>query len=435
MRCSRLILEAGPNAVTVRFHPNLTVIAGVGRMERDSLVGELLSALAGGRSGAHLEVLDRTGRRLAVVRAGKGTPDRVVDLGTREDVTEQFLTPDGRLDLLAHCGLDLPTARKRLRVRAGDLKTAGRGDELVATLGGLDQTRLWKAAERLRDADGWLAAEAELAGATIEDAEVVQEIESRHVAFEAALARHESVRHHGMFIAVACTVASLPAALLNRMTAIPFLFVALATWVLSVVFRRRLEQARIAEEHALSQAGAQSYLGFHLQRVNGLLDGRGEQRGRLSEAADEHGKALEAWRALVGEVDVEWALAARPRIAAAAEGSHVGDDVPAAGAPDLVQALTARLTALANDPTLVDQLPVVLDEPLLGQPSATTWELLEAVRLLPGAPQLIYLTEDATVAAWAREMAATGTLAVIEPAPEEQEAPAERRPAADVVTV
>src|SRR5687768_16230959 len=90
VRCSRLILEAGPNAVTVRFHPNLTVIAGVGRLERDSLVGELLSALAGGRSGTHLEVLDRTGRRLAVVRAGKGAPDRVVDLATREDVTEEF---------------------------------------------------------------------------------------------------------------------------------------------------------------------------------------------------------------------------------------------------------------------------------------------------------------------------------------------------------
>lgn len=54
MRYQRLILEAGPNAVTVRFHPRLTVVAGVGRLERESLVGELLGSLGGGRGGAHL---------------------------------------------------------------------------------------------------------------------------------------------------------------------------------------------------------------------------------------------------------------------------------------------------------------------------------------------------------------------------------------------
>ena len=66
VRYQRLILEAGPNAVTVRFHPRLTVIAGVGRSERDGLVGELLGAMAGGRGGAHLEIMDDHGRRLAV---------------------------------------------------------------------------------------------------------------------------------------------------------------------------------------------------------------------------------------------------------------------------------------------------------------------------------------------------------------------------------
>ena len=70
VRYERLILEAGPNAVTVRFHPRLTVIAGVGRAEREGLVGECLGALAGGRSGAHLEVVDDGGRRLAVIRPG-----------------------------------------------------------------------------------------------------------------------------------------------------------------------------------------------------------------------------------------------------------------------------------------------------------------------------------------------------------------------------
>ena len=46
MRYQRLILEAGSNAVTVRFHPRLTVIAGVGRAAREGLVGELLGVPA-----------------------------------------------------------------------------------------------------------------------------------------------------------------------------------------------------------------------------------------------------------------------------------------------------------------------------------------------------------------------------------------------------
>ena len=56
MRFQRLLLEAGPNTVTVDLHPRLTVIAGVGELERESLVAELLAGLAGSRPGTHVEV-------------------------------------------------------------------------------------------------------------------------------------------------------------------------------------------------------------------------------------------------------------------------------------------------------------------------------------------------------------------------------------------
>jgi hypothetical protein len=420
VRCSRLILEAGTNAVTVRFHPQMTVVTGVGRLERESLSGELLGALGGGRPGTHLEVAADDGRRLAIVRPAIGTGDRVVDLATREDVSDEFTTPGGRIDFLAAVGLDRASARRRLRVRAADLTTASRSDELAATLGAKDQGVLWRAAANLRDASAWLAAEADSVGADPEDAELVEEIEFRHQAFEAAQARHESIRHHGIFIGGACAVGAVPAALLNRLAALPFLAVAMLTTLVSIAFRRRMVKAQRLERAALEAAGADTYLGFHLQRVNTILEGQ-EQRGRFAEAVEQHRKATTAWTDLVGDIDIEWALANRDRVTALAEGR---DPAPAPvadrpmSAPDLAAVLAERLREEAGG----ELLPLVLDEPLAGLDATQVWELLEVVRRTEGR-QVIYLTEDPEVAAWARASATDGGLSVLSPEPELAPAP------------
>ena len=65
MRYQRLIIESGSNAVTVRFHPRLTVIAGVGKVERESLIAELLGSLAGTRRGIQLELVEDSGTLVA----------------------------------------------------------------------------------------------------------------------------------------------------------------------------------------------------------------------------------------------------------------------------------------------------------------------------------------------------------------------------------
>src|SRR5436190_11283991 len=171
VRYERLILEAGPNAVTVRFHPRLTVIAGVGRSEREGLVGELLGAMAGGRGGAHLEVMDDHGRRLAVIRP-RGDADRVIESESGRDVSDEFVGPEGSIDLLAHWGLTLEAARRRSRLSATDVAAVSRGDALVNTLAAVDQTMLWRAAERVRETDRALKGEAEALGAAPEDAPV-----------------------------------------------------------------------------------------------------------------------------------------------------------------------------------------------------------------------------------------------------------------------
>lgn len=428
MRCSRLILEAGPNHVTVPFHPALTVVGGVGRAERESLVGELVGALVGGRGGAHVEVVEAAGRRLAVVRP-PGGGDRVIDLATQTDVTEELRGPDGTIDLLARLGVPRADARRRLRLRADDLQVEERGDELVRHLAARPQQRLWRAATSVRDAEAWVAAEAERAGAAPEDAQLVAEVERRHQELEAAQAGHEKVRHLAIFMGGACALAAAPAALLVRWTALPFLLVALVTTALSIARRRRMLAARVAEQEALERAGAGSYRGFQLQRVNAVLASSGAEH-RLAEAADAHRSALLAWRELVGDVDVEVALRLKARVAALVGGDDVVDDGhdprrPVASRPTsagstpaaLSRALAARLAQQARAGAGQEPLPLVLDEPFDGLPDAVVRELLELVLATDGV-QVILLTEDAAITAWAQQRAGSGRLAVLSPNPD-----------------
>jgi hypothetical protein len=427
VRYQRLILEAGPNAVTVRFHERLTVVAGVGRRERESLVAELFGSLGGGRGGAHLEITDDSGRRLAVMRPESGR-DRVIDIETGHDVTSEFEAANGAVDILDHFGLSLDAARRMCRLSATDVAATSRSDALVRALAAVDQDELWQAAERVRATDVALKAEAEAVGAAPEDAPVIEEIESRHEALEQAQERHEDVRHHAIFIGGACALGAIPAALLNRLYALPFLAVALLTTVISIRFRRRMELARKAESEALAAAGARSYIGFHLQRVNGLLQGQ-QNRQRLAQAAEDHRRAVERWQQLAGEIAVEWALTMRERIVTLAQ-RHASEGQAAAGlvAPslravepaDLAHALVARLAELRTAGPVGQSLPLILDEPLFGVDASIKQWMLELIGRSAGTPQVVYLTEDEDVAAWARMEAVAGHLAVIEPSPQHE---------------
>ena len=433
MRYHRLILEAGPNAVTVRFHPRLTVVAGVGRLERDSLVGELLGSLGGGRGGAHLELTEDSGRRLAVMRPESGR-DRVVEIETGQDVSGEFENAHGTIDILEHLGLNVEAARRLCRLSATDVAASSRSDALVRALAVVDQDQLWQAADQVRATDVALKTEVEAVGAAPEDLPVIEEIERRHEEFENALERHEDVRHHALFIGGACALAAIPAALLNRLYALPFLVVALLTTVVSIRFRRRMELARKAESEALAAAGARSYIGFHLQRVNGLLQGQ-HNRQHLATAADAHRQAVARWQSLAGEVAVDWALTMRERIATLAvrladegrAGSGLtGPSLRAVEPADLAHALVARLAELRNAGPGGQSLPLILDEPLNGvDPSIKQW-MLELVGRSAGSPQVVYLTEDEDVASWARMEAVAGHLAVIEPSPEHEAVVGER---------
>lgn len=422
MRFQRLLLEAGSSTVTLDLHPRLTVVAGVGRLERESLICELLGGLGGSRPGTHVEVVDDTGRRFGVIHPSRGGRDRVVDLSSNQDVTAEFAGQDGSVDVLQALGFEPASARRRCRMASHDLGTGAAVDSTVAALAARDPERLWAAAEAVRVCDAVLKAEVAAIGGRPEDASLVQEVEKRHAAFEAAQERLEYVRHHGIFIGGACVLAAMPAAAVEHWASIPLLAVAIVTTLVSIVFRRRMDKAGKAERRVLEQAGAKTYLAFRIQRMNEVFDG-GADRSRLALAAEEHRSALAGWQELVGEVSVDLAFDLRDRVEAAARRIHEaggqGVAAPAAAAEpaELAQALMVRMNELRHAGTSGESLPLLLDEPLQGiAPSVKHWVLEMAARSA-GTPQIVYLTDDPDVAAWARAQAVWGEVSILEPAP------------------
>ena len=183
----------------------------------------------------------------------------------------------------------------------------------------VDQAELWQTADRVRSTDVALKAEAEALGAAPEDAPVIEEIERRHAEFEKAQERHEDVRHHAIFIGGACALAAIPAALLNRFYALPFLAVAMLTTVISIRFRRRMELARKAETEALAAAGARVVHRVPPAAGERPAAGPAQPPAPRRRRPRTTGSAVERWQALAGEVAVEWALTMRERIATLAE--------------------------------------------------------------------------------------------------------------------
>jgi len=426
VRWERLILSSPESSVTVRFHPRLTVVVGVGPLEREGVTSELLGALAGPRPGTNLELLGGDGRRVAVLRPGWGLGDRVLDPETGEDLTARYETPDGRLDLLAPLGLTLADARRRLRFTAMDALAPADEQLLVDGLAGLSQATLWAAADRLVHARAVLERVSLEMGMSAGDTGAIAEVEQRHRDFEKAQDRCDSIRHHGLFTGVACALAGIPAVFLNRLAAVPFVVLAAAFTAVSVFFRKRLEAARVREEEALTAAGASSYGGFVHQRIAVLMNQQEFRFRQVSGAVTEHRRAQAAWTKLVGDVDVDWARQHQAAVAAAAgqagdaEGMRLARALRHAQPANprvLGEQLLRRVDELLSVGPRGEELPLILDEPFEGlEPAALRW-LLELLLRAGGHPQLVLLTEDPEIAAWAEHEALGGNVGVVAPAP------------------
>jgi hypothetical protein len=426
MRVERLVVEAGDNTFTLDLHPRLTVVAGMGRIERESLVGELLGALSGSRTGLHLEVEERSGRHLAVFRPTVGR-QRIVDVDRARDVTTEFTDDDGGCNLLGHLGLDSRSARRMIRFGAADLATSSNRGRAVEVLAALDQRRVWGSAEALRRAEGELTSEAEAIGSAPEDAAIIDEVEARHIAMERAASRFERTRRRTFWIGGASAAATIPGVMAVGAVGLLFVAIALAGVAASLATRANMGRAARAEDQALADAGAGSYLGFQLQRVNGLL-ANDSSRKALMDVAGTRRAALAEWQQIAGDIPVEWALANREEIH---EASRLRREVDALGAisstaPDVPQDLMGDLahvlvTRLAEVRSVAGEgVPLVLDDPFQQLDASVTPLLLELLGRSAGDPQIVFLTEDEDVASWARLEALTGDVALIEPAPDNE---------------
>lgn len=429
MRYERLVIQAGENSFTLPLHPRLTVIAGVGQLERESLIGEMVGALGASRSGVHAELVQDDGRHVAVFRP-EGGRHRIVDIETATDVSAEYADEHGRLDLLARHGIDVRQARKKMRFGSAELSSGSNSASTIRDLADCDQIELWRAAEAVRATDDELQRTAEEVGSTPEDADVVDRIEQQHSKLEAAQARHEGFRKKSMVISLVSALLAVPVMFVQPALSFPFIVAAVISVLISVVYRARVQRASKAEVVALAAAGAQSYLGFQIQRVNGLLSSE-QHRRQLMASASTHRSAAAAWHALAGDVTVDWALERKEEILATA---RLRKDVSALGAmsstapeldddrtTDLAHVLVTRLSELRSLGVAGESFPLVLDDPFVDLDRSMKPSLLELLGHTAGSPQLIFLTDDEDVASWARLEALTGALAIVEPQPEHTE--------------
>ena len=101
MRFERLVIEADENTFSLDFHPRLTVISGVGRLEREGLISELVGSLSSSRAGVHAEVMADNGNRFAIFRP-YGARARVIDVEAAADVSARFADAGPVLRAVSH---------------------------------------------------------------------------------------------------------------------------------------------------------------------------------------------------------------------------------------------------------------------------------------------------------------------------------------------
>lgn len=427
---SRMVIEAGRHTIALDLHPRLTVITGIGAVERESLAGELLGALGAGRPGVHVELTTDDGRHLAVFRPTSGRA-RLVDVDQSRDITPR--DADGGVDLYAHHGIDMAGARRALKVTQADLTTQAQGDIVVQRLAEVDQTALWAAAARVRVTDETLQAESVAAGTAPEDAEIIDRIEHRHAQLETALEALNRTNRLARVVTAVGVVGCVLAAVFRPVLGLPLLAITALALGAAFVYRDRAARAERAEREALDAAGAESYLGFHVARIDGLVSGDQARRRVLAAAAD-HRLAAARWLEIAGDVSVDWAMGHHPEIAVAARlradvrnlgvmsSSAPGDDDEMAA--DLAHALLARMARARSLGDLGETFPLVIDEPFADLDPGLKPSLLELMSRSAGNPQVVLLTADEEIASWARLEALTGELSVLEPTPDSQPVPA-----------
>ncbi len=423
MRLSRLVIEANQNRVSLTLHPRLTVVAGVPAPVRAHLVEEILGGFTSSRSGVHLELVNSSGRRIRVLRPTDGAhsvnaPDDGLDL------TDDFRSEAGRLDVLARYGLDSTAAHRTLHLGSDVAHQVTAEDADIARLSCLDQSELWSAAARVQVTQAEFHTLSEAVARTDDDADATAAtIEKRHQSVESAVRFQQEIEQHLVRLTGFALLLALPVAARNTLGLWLLLAIASVSLAFALVFRAKVASARRREEAEVARSGSDSYLGYVVKQVDGLLDDT-ERRRRLSSVAADHRAAAIGWTRLAGDVTVEWALAHQAEIDAAARLQHrlAAMDTTSTPGPriDETTAAVARkvlgqMVRLRRIGYGAESFPLLLDDPFVGLDPSVRLALLELIAASAGSPQVILLTEQDDVAAWARAQSRTGEVSLLEP--------------------
>lgn len=422
MRYTRLAIEAQGRTLKISFHPRFTVVTGVGSATRESLLQELIGGLGTNRSGTHLEIHTDDGRGLAVFRPPEAA-HRAIETSSGNDVSDEFRAPNGTVDVLDAFGLDTATARRWMRVGPNDLVATSNGQQLIARLGRINQPELWSAAQRVQNAELALAEQA--TGGIVEDEALTETIDRTYQSHDDALEQADKTRILALGVGTFGLVGAAIVASTSGIAAIALLVVAALATLTAFFFRARVSYFQRQLEDALSQAGSDSYLGYQLARIDTYVTDEHQRRHRAA-AQEDVDEALRRWRTTAGDVTVEWALEHRPAIEAAARlqdgrdrrtggsgdlvATHAADETP-----ELIESLLARLAKARTLGTDGESFPLLLDEPFGPLDPQVRPALLEVLVGQAGSPQIILLTNEEDVVAWARLEALTGALNLVGP--------------------
>ena len=103
------------------------------------------------------------------------------------------------------------------------------------------------------------------------------------------------------------------------------------------------------------------------------------------------------------------------RVAALVQANGAGDAESLADLAELHQLVLAHLTTAAHVGPRGEPVPVLLDEPFVRVPAERKWELMDLLCRLGEKTQLLYVTDDPFVGAWARRRADAGAILLLEP--------------------
>lgn len=392
MRFERLEFQGSDDPVTLVLHPRMTVIAGVGPAERNAVVGELVGALDGSRSAVQLDVVEDSGRRLAIHRPSDGC-DTVVDVATSTDVSREFRTAHDGVDVLAAHGIGHAAARRVLLADGTELSSVSRSRDIVARLAAVDQTQLWATATWLRSCTDEAAPAASTTGPV--EVPAGRRLSGAATLFQTAL--------FGVVMALAATLIVV----LDPAANAPALAVALLGLALVLLY----------EAGVLPPSRARPPLAD-------APEGDAEPAGEVFAHAEGFELWSQRWAELAGDISVDWALEHYKEIVATAVSGATSRDAvadpdvivdPSAATVELAAGLVSRSTTSRHAGMRGEAFPLILDEPFTGLPGEAKVALLELAARTSGDPQIIVLTDDDQVASWGRREAVTGNVAVVEP--------------------